>query len=74
MLWLARADARQRGMKTLGGYAGKLNEWQQFSQEFEPPEDLYALRLYSYNRLKNAKAWYDDILVEELGPAKENAD
>jgi len=68
-LWMAAGDEKQKGLKPFGGYTGgPLNEWQEFSQEFQTPPDLYALRLYVYNRLKGAKAWFDDITVEELDP------
>tara|TARA_B100001013_G_scaffold297635_1_gene198356 strand:+ start:84 stop:194 length:111 start_codon:yes stop_codon:yes gene_type:complete len=31
------------------------------------PENIYAIRLYTYNRAKGGKAWFDEIMVEELG-------
>lgn len=44
------------------------NEWQTLSYELETPPDFTRAQLYLYNVESPDTAWFDDVLVEDLGP------
>jgi len=62
-----------RGVK-LGDIIGrtkkKVGDWETYTREFQTDPDILNISLYVYNRTKNAKVWFDDISVVEIGTAK----
>ncbi|MEA3402697.1 MAG: hypothetical protein U9R79_15765 [Armatimonadota bacterium] len=47
----------------------RVDEWQTLEYEFETPDDLTRATLYLYNVESPDTAWFDDVYVEDLGPA-----
>ena len=45
-------------------------EWQVLTDTFETPRDLTRAGLYLYNVRSPDPAWFDDLSVEDLGPAR----
>lgn len=49
--------------------AKRPNEWQTLGGEFTTPRDLTRALLYLYNVRSPDTAWFDDLRLEDLGPA-----
>ncbi len=50
--------------------ATRPNEWQRLEYEFETPADLSRATLYLYNVESPDTAYFDDVYIEDLGPAE----